>query len=117
MALIIVRREEIYPGKYILSYEWEGGLREPVSISLDVDISKFPFPLIAIPEQGFTFSRTYIRTDVSFWQFPYMRVKILNFLRDINARLIMTAHIWGLVRVYEAEIPTWKHAFKNRRKK
>ncbi len=114
MAEIIVHRRDVTLGRFFYEYEWQGSVYEHVFIRGE-DVSKLPWPmkLLSIEANG----DKYIRTDTRWWWVTYAKIKSTHFFMVFNSRLMMTAHIWRLVDVYQSEIPSWKIAFKRRWKK
>lgn len=113
-AQILVHREFIYPNRCVESYEWSGDIGAKICISSQsFDVSVLPWPMKFI-ETDWRRGDIYIRTDVNFWLITYTLNKIKRVFDSINARIILTAHVWGLVIVKECEVIEWKSAIKNK---
>jgi len=108
---IIAHRKEILFSHYEITYEWDGDISTPVYLDF-YDPKDLPWSLKFLETTAY--GDKYIRTDVKFWWSTYLKIKIGHIFSWINKRLILTAHVWGLVRVYPGEIASWKHAFLNK---
>ena len=112
MANLLKERKEIWPGRYIETYKWEGNVNDTVFLDDYIDINSLPFPLKKVDFSYSTGLCVYIRTDTKFWRITELKILISKFVTKLNSRLIATAVIWGLAKVNPGEIPSWKSLFK-----
>ena len=96
---------------------WSGDHRWPVLLPGNADLSKYPFPLRLVEEQGASDFAVYVRTDVGiplYGQLFRLRTIAVRTARNIKSRLIYTAAVWGLAYIPFGETPQWSHLGKKR---
>jgi len=116
--------EEVLPGHREITYKWVGDKDAELTINpclWNLDISTLPFKLVEI---GIAFDGdVYIRADAHLsWlrALPYrLAPNLRTTLRKINYRLILTAHVWGLVYFDQNGYinPSWRVAIEAKRKR
>lgn len=114
-------RVDGFPTNYTRSYKWIGDKDSVLTLSsnfsdfYDDDISNFPFKLVKIDEDGPL--GFYIRKDSRFWWLRLFWHKAKAACRPINYRLILTAHVWGVVYVVNGARISWRDAWREARKR
>ena len=116
-AEIIITDHDLGMGRYYQTYAWCGKPTDLIMINdrYKDGIKNLPWPLRLIDrtcDMGI-----YVRKD-AFLGIYQLWVRLMVFARRITGktyyRLIMTAMVWGLAYIPEAEIPHWKHLGKKR---
>ena len=121
-AKIIVHSHEIALGRSYLTFEWDGPAWGVISISgellCEIELKYLPWELVKVDYRAATDSHYYARADVArgLWaKFVLECNFVRSALSEFKARLIMTAHVWGLAYVPENCYPDWEHIGKKRR--
>ena len=121
MARILVKRTEIFRGRFEETYEWQGEPHWPVEIGgyywRQVDespadiVARLPWPMTLVREFGeFGAGDIYMRTDGRNWwhaRWTVARYAVAKRWGWFARRLILTLMVWGLAYVGEAEVITW----------
>jgi hypothetical protein len=104
-------------GEPTTSFEWKGPINAPVEIGWDFSRklggeSRLPWRLKKIGTSYHGFAYIYVREDIPL--FPktvqWLETRWLAHCRAFNtleARIVLTAHVWGLAYVHPNEEPRW----------
>jgi hypothetical protein len=111
-AQVIVTRRMVLPGKYYETYSWLGKKSSKVVIPEYIDLNKLPWPMKIIEFDYVRDGSICLRKDVYFWWITYLFDRISIVFQWVNVRIIMTAHVWGIINIKQGEIPTWKQLFQ-----
>jgi hypothetical protein len=119
IAHIIVHSKELPFGRgRELTYSWEGPKNGVATINYffagDLEHLKkgLPYPFKVIKRDPVSDEIQIVRTDgaliFSSWYY-YLKSQLIQRLRWIKTRIIMTGYVWGLAYVPPGEIPEWNH--------
>jgi len=113
-AQIIGTRHSLPFGRHYVTYEWLGKPTMPVQIAFgyeDEILGHLPWSLKEVQKDYCHLTTIYVRKDgalaimAAFTAAKYwLRCRFIK----IYHRLIITAMVWGLAYVPEAEVPSWK---------
>jgi hypothetical protein len=113
VALIEVTQHEVR-NRHYRTYKWVGKPSDPVHISCMFDsMYELPWPLKKIYEESWD-GAWYIRTDVKFWWWTWLRNNLHNLWWWISVRLILTLHVWGLAYNDPAMLISWNDVMNDR---
>jgi hypothetical protein len=112
-AFIEVTQHEVGHRHY-RTYKWVGKPSDPVHIScIDDNMNELPWPLEKVYEDSW-YGAWYIRTDVRFWWWTWLRYHLQTVWQWIEVRLILTLHVWGLAYNDPCMYITWKDVMNDR---
>jgi hypothetical protein len=98
--------------RYYSTYEWVGRPWLPVLINC-LDIKLLPWKLKLVREDYLMMAGIYVRTDKLYW-LTGMAICIKNIWNGLEARIVMTAFVWGLAYVPPYVVPNWGCMFKKK---
>lgn len=133
-ANIIVHREEVFWGRAITRFEWQGPESAPVLVRPDllraagvenyrsapslIPAGVLPWPLRLVDRNFITGSAEYVRTDTGAgflrWAWYAVRRRVSGSSALVFARFVMTLMVWNLAYVPEGERITWRAIGKRR---
>lgn len=128
-ANIVCTREEIWRGRAVCRFRWDGDPAAPVRVDFDTlraffgaehkDIPQtlppgpFPWPMRLVrANEWYESSGEYVRTDTTrgwlAWAYYAARHRISEAVAPVFARCILTLMVWNLAYVAPNERVTWR---------
>lgn len=112
MAQIIYHQRTLPTGDKIITYEWDGDIRDAVRLPYDVDITKLPFNLVKIEGEADPYLITYIRKDAPLFSLYFLASKVKPLWLNFFYRFMRTLNIWGLAHTPQGCAPSIRDILK-----